>query len=69
MCPSMRSVLKFLANNIRIFEHPGRGAARRPGPAEKRQLIDQLYSSMIQIGQHGKAAMKDIDAGLERARP
>ena len=32
--------------------------------AENRQLIDQLYFSMIEIGQHGKQAMKDIDAGL-----
>jgi Large polyvalent protein associated domain 38 len=35
-------------------------------PAEKRQLIDQLYNSMIGIGQYGKKAMKDIDAGLAR---
>jgi hypothetical protein len=34
------------------------------GPAEKRQLIDQLYFSMIEIGQHGKQAMKDRDDGL-----
>jgi hypothetical protein len=42
-------------------------AARAPSPAEKRQLIDQLYFSMIEIGQHGKQAMKDIDAAMESA--
>jgi hypothetical protein len=68
MCPSMRSVLKFLAENIPIFELRGRGAARRLGPAEKRQLIDQLYSPMIEIGLYGKQATKDIDAGLERSQ-
>jgi hypothetical protein len=31
----------------------------KSGPAEKRQLIDQLYFSMIEIGQHGKQAMKE----------
>jgi hypothetical protein len=36
----------------------------KSGLAEKRQLIDQLYFSMIEIGQHGKQAMKEIDAGL-----
>jgi hypothetical protein len=28
------------------------------GPAEKRQLIDQLYFSMIEIGQHDKQAIE-----------
>jgi Large polyvalent protein associated domain 38 len=39
----------------------------KSGPAEKRQLIDQLYNSMISIGQHGKQAMKEIDAAMENA--
>jgi hypothetical protein len=39
----------------------------KSNPAEKRQLVDQLYNSMIQIGQFGKKAMHDIDAGLATA--
>jgi hypothetical protein len=31
---------------------------------QKRQLIDQLYYSMIQIGQQGKAALNQIDKAL-----
>jgi Large polyvalent protein associated domain 38 len=37
------------------------------GPAEKRQLIDQLYASMISIGQYGKQAMREIDDGLAKS--
>jgi hypothetical protein len=33
----------------------------KPGPAEKRHLIDQLYFSTIEIGQYGKKAMKEVD--------
>jgi hypothetical protein len=36
----------------------------KSGPAEKRQLIDQLYFSMVEIGQYGKRAMKEIDESL-----
>jgi putative tryptophan/tyrosine transport system substrate-binding protein len=45
-------------------------ASKNPnsGPAEKRQLIDQLYFSMIEIGQHGKQAMKEIDDKLVKKR-
>jgi hypothetical protein len=40
-------------------------AARRSSELIRR-LIDQLYFSMIEIGQHGKQAMKEIDDGLTR---
>jgi hypothetical protein len=33
----------------------------KPGPAEKRHLIDQLYFSMIEIGQYAKKAMEEVD--------
>jgi hypothetical protein len=33
----------------------------KPGAAEKRHLIDQLYFSMIEIGQYAKKAMEEVD--------
>jgi hypothetical protein len=38
----------------------GRRSARPRGGS----LIDQLYFSMIEIGQYGKKAIKEVDAGL-----
>lgn len=56
---SIKQVLSEHSQLIRdVYKDP------KSSPAEKRQLIDQLYSNMIKVGQFGKKAMNDLDAGL-----
>jgi hypothetical protein len=48
-----------------MIDDMGREApTKETDPAEKRQLVDPLYNSMIEIGQYGGKAMKQVDDSL-----
>jgi hypothetical protein len=58
----LRAIKQVLTEHISLMRDIWKDP--KSGPAEKRQLIDQLYYLMIEIGRYGKKAMKDIDGAL-----